>query len=114
MPTVEAVVHAAGSVETVLADSGYQSEKAVETVESKAEAGGMPVYAVVEKTGHHRTVEDWERKEDPKEPEADASTTERIRHRMKTQKGREKYKLRQNRPILTSQTELLKNPAAGF
>ena len=28
------------------------------------------------------TVEDLERKEDPKEPEVDASTTERMRHRM--------------------------------
>ena len=95
VPTVEAIVHAAGSVESVLADSGYYSEKAVETVESRAEAGGTQVYAAVEKTGHHRSVEDLERKEDPKEPEADASTTERMRHRMKTQQGREKYKLRQ-------------------
>jgi hypothetical protein len=65
VPTVEAIVHAAGSVESVLADSGYYSEKAVETVESRAEAGGTQVYAVVEKTGHHRTVEDLERKEEP-------------------------------------------------
>ena len=89
VPTVEAIAQAAGFVESVLADSGYYSEKAVETVERKAEAGGTQVYAAVEKTGHHRSVEDLERKEDPKEPEADASTTERMRHRMKTQKGRD-------------------------
>ncbi len=42
-----------------------QMTVAVETVESKAEGGGMQVYAAVEKRGHQRSVEDLERKEDP-------------------------------------------------
>ena len=50
-----------------------KAEKAAETVDSKAEAGATQVGAAVEKRGHHRSVEELERKEDPKEPEADAS-----------------------------------------
>ncbi len=85
---------------------------AVDTVESKAEAGGTQVYAAVEKTCHHRSVEDLERKENPKEPEADASSTEKMRHRMKTQEGRDEK--RQDRPVLTGQIGSPQNPAAGF
>ena len=85
---------------------------AVETVESKAEGGGTQVYAAVEKRGHHRSVEDLERKENPREPEADASTTEKMKHRMKTQEGLDGKS--QNRPVLTSQIGFPQNPAAGF
>ena len=54
--------------------------------------------AEIEARAHARdalTKAEYEKKEDPKEPEAEASTTERMRHRMRTQKGREKYRLRQ-------------------
>ena len=70
------------------------------------------MYAAVEKTGHPRSVEDLEREEDPKEPEADASTAERMRHRMRTQKGRDGE--RWNGTFLKSQMEFPQNPAAGF
>ncbi len=40
-----------------------KAEKAAETVESKAEAGGTQVGAAVEKRGHHRSVEEEGRPE---------------------------------------------------
>ena len=84
-----------------------KAEKAVETVESRAEAEGTGtrVYAAVEKTGHHRSVEDLERMEDPKEPEADAGTTGKLRHRMKAQEGRDGK--RQHQPVLKSPIEFM-------
>ena len=97
VPTVGAIVPAAGSVDTVLADSGFFSERAVKAVEQSADGTptGIEVLAAVEKTSHHRTVQDLEQKAGPVAPEPGASVIEVMRYRLKTPAGRAKYRLRQ-------------------
>ena len=97
-PTLAAIPVEAGNLAAVLVDSGFFSEKAVATVER---AGvGPEVYATVEKTGHHRSVADLEKKSEPEPPDADAS--EVMRQRLRTTAGRNLYKLRQQtvEPVL--------------
>jgi hypothetical protein len=97
VPTVGAMDPAAGPVETVLADSGFFSERAVKAVEQGADGTptGREVLAAVEKTSHHRRVQDLEKKADPMAPEPGASAMEVMRYRLKTPAGRAKYRLRQ-------------------
>ena len=49
----------------------------------------------MEKTGHHRSEADLEKKPEPTPPAADASVTEVMGHRLKTTVGKALYKLRQ-------------------
>jgi hypothetical protein len=97
VPTVAAVAAAVASVAVVLADSGFYSEAAVRAVEQTP--GGQPtgttVYAALEKKEHHRTVSDLEKKEEPAAPASGASMGEIMKHRLKTDAGKAKYKLRQ-------------------
>ena len=96
-PTLMAIPAEAGAVATALVDSGFFSEKAVRQMEH-TEAGaptGTVIYAAVEKTGHHRTVRDLEKRAEPEAPPPGASLTEVMRHRLKTTTGRMLYKLRQ-------------------
>ena len=97
VPTVGAIIPSAGQVETVLADSGLFSERAVKAVEQSADGTptGMEVLAAVEKTSHHRSVQDLEKKADPVAPGPGVSVIEVMRYRMKTPAGRAKYRLRQ-------------------
>lgn len=81
-----------GAVGAVLVDNGFYSEAAVPAVERD---GGPTVYAAVEKRGHHRTVQDLERRADPEPPAAGASVTELMRHRLATSAGKKLYRLRQ-------------------
>ncbi|MBI4625870.1 MAG: transposase [Verrucomicrobia bacterium] len=88
---------AVGPVSEVLVDSGFYSEQAVQKIEQTA-AGiptGTRVYAAVEKTSHHRTVADLEKKPDPVAPAPEASLAEKMRHRLQTAEGKAVYKLRQ-------------------
>lgn len=96
-PTVQAIPAEAGSVSAVLADNGFFSEKAVGQIERAADgqSSGTVVYAAVEKTGHHRSVADLEKKAEPEPPGEAASLTEGMRHRLKTGSGKALYKLRQ-------------------
>lgn len=97
VPTLAAIPAEAGTVAAALVDSGFFSEKAVQQME-QAEGGaaiGTVVYAAVEKTGHHRSVTDLEKRPEPEPPAPDASVTERMRHRLKTAAGKTLYKLRQ-------------------
>lgn len=80
------------SVGAALADNGFYSEEAVKAVEANGET---VVYAAVGKTGHHRRVEDLEKKSDPPAPGAGASAVEVMRQRVSTREGKAKYKLRQ-------------------
>lgn len=91
---IDAVIE---SVETILVDSGFVSEKAVGEVESmKGDAGQAPeVIGAVKRKSHHRSVEDLEKKEDPPAPGAEATFTEKMIHRTATKQGQEKYKQRQ-------------------
>lgn len=93
---VETVRETAGAVGAVLVDSGYYSEAAVQRVE-KDEQGqptGTVVYAAVEKTSHHRRVEDLEKKEEPAAPDPQAGTKEIMQHRLRTRAGKALYDLR--------------------
>ena len=93
VPPLAAIPAEAGNLAAALVDSGFFSEKAVGEVE-RAGAGPV-VYAAVEKTGHHRSVADLEKKPEPEPPGADASLIEVMRHRLKTTAGKTLYKLRQ-------------------
>ena len=92
-PTTAAIpVPVVGAVGALLVDNGFYSEEAVRAVERD---GGPTVYAAVEKSGHHRTVQDLERRTDPEPPAAGASVTEVMRHRLATAAGKKLYRLRQ-------------------
>jgi hypothetical protein len=97
VPTLAAIAPEAGAVASVLADSGFFSEAAVQQVEQTAD--GMPtgtvVYAPLEKTSHHRGVADLEKQPEAPAPAPGASVAEVLRHRLKTSAGKALYKLRQ-------------------
>jgi transposase len=97
VPDVQAIPEQAGSLRTVLADSGFYSEKAVRQIEQTPEAqpSGTVVYAAIEKTSHHRSVADLEKKPEPEPLAAGASSLEVMRYRLKTPAGKALYKLRQ-------------------
>ena len=93
VPTVQAVqTPVVGGVKTVLADSGFYSEKAVQAVEA---SGETLVMAAVERKNHHRTVEDLEQRADPPLPDPEAGMMETMKWRMSTKAGQAIYKLRQ-------------------
>ena len=97
VPTLGAIPAEAGPVAAALVDSGFFSEKAVQQMEHVG-SGAVPgpvVYAAVEKTGHHRSVADLEKKAEPEAPGPEAGVTEVMRHRLKTSAGKALYKLRQ-------------------
>lgn len=91
-PTAAAISTAVESVGAVLVDNGFYSEEGVQAVERN---GQTVVYAAVEKTGHHRSVADLEKKAEPPPPGVGASAMEVMRHRVSTREGKAKYKLRQ-------------------
>ena len=97
VPDVQAIPEQAGSLRAVLADSGFYSEKAVRQIEQTPEAqlSGTVVYAAIEKTSHHRSVADLEKKPEPEPLAAGASPMEVMRYRLKTPAGKALYKLRQ-------------------
>ena len=90
-PTLDSVDEAVRQVDEALADSGYFSEAAVEEIESD---GKTTVYAAVEKQAHGRTVAQLEKGKHPPPPDDNASMTEQMRWRLRTRKGKERYKLR--------------------
>jgi transposase len=92
-PTLAAIPSAAGTVAAVLVDSGFFSAAAVQQIEHGQ--AGPTVYAAMEKTGHHRSVADLEKRPDPESPAADASIAQVMGHRLRTAAGKALYKLRQ-------------------
>ncbi len=84
-------------VGTVLIDSGFVSEAAIEEVEQIREAGQSApvVLAAIKRERHHRGVADLEKRDDPPAPGDGASFSEKMAHRVATKEGREKYKQRQ-------------------
>lgn len=97
VPTVAAIPKEAGKVGAVLTDNGFYGEQAVQQIEQTAtgEPTGTIVYAPLDKTSHHRTVADLEKKPEPEAPPVGASVSEVMRQRMKTESGKALYKLRQ-------------------
>ena len=91
VPTVQSVDVSVREADEVLADSGYFSQEAVEDIETN---GQCIVYAAVEKLAHGRRVEALEKQEDPDPPDEGAGMIEQMRHRLRTKKGKERYKLR--------------------
>jgi len=97
VPTLAAVAAPVESVASVLADSGFYSAAAVKAVEQtpSGQPSGTTVYVAMEKKEHHRTVSDLEKKEEPLAPAPGAELGEVMKHRLKTDAGKAKYKLRQ-------------------
>jgi transposase len=93
VPTLQAIPAQVGSLEAVLVDSGFYSERAVQTVEQTD--AGPTVYAAMERKSHHRSVSDLEKKEEPTAPLAGASVSQVMKHRLASVAGKQKYKLRQ-------------------
>jgi transposase len=82
-------------INAILVDSGFYSEAAVRALEQPAVStvGPVTVYAAVERSAHHHSVEDLEQKE-PAALAPEARPKERMAHRLKTRAGRALYKLR--------------------
>jgi hypothetical protein len=97
VPTLAAVVPAAGPVAQLLIDSGFVSIAAVQAVERDAQGQptGLEVLAAIKRAQHGRTVADLEKKNDPPAPGPAASFEEKLAHRVATKAGRARYKLRQ-------------------
>lgn len=91
-PGIASVDPAIREVDTVCADTGYFSEKAVAEIEN--DGNGPTVYCAVKKQGHHRTVADLEKKAEPVLLSKDASGKEKMIYRLKTKAGRSIYKKR--------------------
>ncbi len=96
-PTLDAIPAAVGPVTAVLADNGFYSEAAVQKIEQTIDgtATGTTVYAALDKTAHHRSVADLEKKPEPSAPSPGASAGEVMRHRLQSSAGKQLYKLRQ-------------------
>jgi hypothetical protein len=94
---VRAIPPQVGSVEAVLVDSGFYSERAVRAVEQAVgdSSSATTVYAAMERKSHHRSVADLEKKDEPTAPTLGASMSEVMKHRLATTAGKQKYKLRQ-------------------
>jgi transposase len=97
VPSLAAVVPAAGPVAEVLIDSGFVSEAAVRAAETGADGRptGVRVLAAMGRERHGRRVRDLEKKTDPPAPDPTAPWAEQMAHRVATKAGRARYKLRQ-------------------
>ena len=96
-PTVAAISPVVmGEIKSILSDSGFYSEAAVQAVEQKSEGmpSGVTVYAAVEKLSHHKTVADLLPSPEPTAPGPAAPAKEVMAHRLKTEVGQALYKFR--------------------
>jgi transposase len=96
-PTVAAICPVvAPEVKTILTDSGFYSDAAVQAVEQNPDGSptGVTVFAAVEKTDHHKTVADLLPQPEPLAPGPEATPKEVMAHRLKTTLGKMLYKLR--------------------
>ena len=78
-------------VSHVLADTGYFSQNAIDGLEKD---GQLEILCAMKREKHGYTVSDLEEKEDPVPPPDDAPLSARMRHRLQTKEGKDKYKLR--------------------
>jgi hypothetical protein len=97
-PLVASVDPEIATVDNASADTGFYSEEAVQAVEKPDAEGkrqGPEVFCAVERTGHHRSVQDLEAKRDAGEPLPETATAkERMAHKLKSERGRAIYKKR--------------------
>jgi transposase len=97
VPTTAAISPVvAAQVGTILVDSGFYSEAAVQAIEQNADgtATGRTVLAAVTKLSHHKTIADLLPQPEPAAPGPQATPQERMAHRLKTAAGRTLYRLR--------------------
>ena len=96
-PTLASIPEELGKPNTVLTDSGFYSEAAVVGIEAPGADGlpGTQIIAAVARTGHHRSVADLEKQDDPPPPGPKATSRERMIHRTATKAGKMLYKQRQ-------------------
>jgi hypothetical protein len=82
-------------INSILVDCGFYSDAAVTALEQPSDRAipAVTVYAAVERSAHHHSVEDVEAKE-PAALAPEATAKERMAHRLKTKAGRALYKLR--------------------
>jgi Transposase DDE domain len=96
-PTLAAISPVvAVQVQTVLVDSGFYREAAVQAVEHHADgtATGRTVLAAVAKLSQHKTVADLLPQPEPPAPGPEASAKDVMAHRLKTSAGKTLSKLR--------------------
>ena len=97
VPTAAAISPVvAPQVRTILVDSGFYSEAAVQAVEQNPDgtASGRTVLAAVQKLSHHKTVADLLPSPEPPAPGSKATAKELMAHRLKSSAGKALYKLR--------------------
>ena len=96
-PTLASIPAALGKPAISLTDSGFYSEAAVAAIEAPGADGlpGTKIIAAVARTGHHRSVADLEKRDDPPPPAPEATARERMIHRTATKAGKALYKQRQ-------------------
>ena len=96
-PTLASIPEELGKPNTVLTDSGFYSEAAVADIETPGADGltEIQIIAAVARTGHHRSVADLEKQDDPPPPGPKATARERMIHRTATKAGKTLYKQRQ-------------------
>jgi transposase len=95
-PTLASIPAALGKPDTALTDSGFYSEAATAALEAPGADGqpGTRIIAAVARTGHHRSVADLEKHDDPAPPGPAATARERMIHRTATAAGKALYKPR--------------------
>ena len=91
VPSLASVPKNIRTVTDASADTGYYSEDAVRKIEI---ANGPILYIPLEKGTHNKTVQDIEKHTEPLDIKQNADFSDKMRHRLKTKKGKERYKLR--------------------
>jgi hypothetical protein len=95
-PILAAVSPVIQSIDKVLVDSGYVSQKAVESAEITAEGApsGTTVYAPLGRLNHRRSLSDLEKRPEAEPPPPEATFQEQMAHRMGTKEAKTIYKAR--------------------
>jgi hypothetical protein len=76
---------------SICADTGYLNEKLILDIEDKTDT---IVYCAVGKQQHYKTLDDLFDDNEPASPNQEASFKEVMTYRLKTAKGKARYKLR--------------------
>ena len=96
IPTLASIPAELGKPDIALIDSGFYSAAVVAAIEAPG-ADGLPgpqIIAAVQRTGHHRSIGDLEKHEDPPPPGPEATAREQMIHRTATRAGKALYKPR--------------------
>ena len=107
-PGLECVDPSIRTVSDLMADSGFFSESAVNSIQEDP-LSNTEVYCAVGRTPHGRTVEDLEQQEEPLLPDKNLSSTAQMKQKLNTKRGKECYKLRKQtvEPVFGIQKSVL-------